>query len=110
MKIKGSKKAKRLAIALFLVFLVALFFTGCVGADRNTRRIGFGDTTPIVSKYTGEGDRRGLIIYLFGHPYTIDVTPWFWAAQSIARGVDQVGKTFQDIAGAWEQQMTPKDW
>lgn len=110
MKTKGRKKVRVLATFLLFIFLFVLFFSGCVVADRNIRRIGFGDTTPIISRYTGEGDRRGLSVYLFGKSYTIDVTPWFWAVQSVAQGIDRAGKSAQGIMDSWREQMVPQAW
>ena len=110
MKTKRRKKVKFLATFLLFIFLFALFLSGCVVADRNTRRIGFGDTTPIISRYPGEGDRRGLSVYLFGKSYTIDVTPWFWAVQCVAQGMEQAGRSVQGIMDSWREQITPQAW
>lgn len=107
---KCKKKTKRVILGLTLVLIVAGFLTGCVVADRNTRRIGFGDTTPVVSRYTGEGDRRGITVYLLGQRIVLDATPLIQAAQAAARGVESAMEAVRDVASSWAGQIRPSDW
>lgn len=84
------KKMKKIGVALLLTLLLMLFLTGFVVADRNTRKIGFGDTTPLFSTYMEEDGRCGVSLYLMGQSHTLDFTPLYRAAQWIAQQTDNL--------------------
>ena len=68
---------KRLATAAMSVFVTLT--AGCAVAEYHTRRIGFGDGTPVASVQMQE-DKLLLYINLFGHTGELDVTlPARWA-------------------------------
>jgi hypothetical protein len=107
---KVKRKGKTVFVALLALIITLGMVAGCVVADRNTRRIGFGETAPVMSRYQGEGNRRGLTFYLMGNHYIVDVTPAFEAAQSLAREWEKIGRAVSEVGDAWAQQMEPKGW
>lgn len=107
---KIKRKGKLVITAVLALLILVGLFAGCVVADRNTRRIGFGETAPVVSRYRGEGERRGLSFYVLGNRYVLDVTPAFEAAQAMAKEVDAVLRAASDVGNAWLEQIEPKGW
>ncbi len=78
-KKRNKQVRKRLATAAMSVLLIVTLTAGCAVAEYHTRRIGFGDGTPVASVQMQE-DKLLLYINLFGHTGEFDVTlPARWA-------------------------------
>lgn len=68
-----KRRNKRIVTSMMLTLMVSALVGGIAVADRNIRRMGFGDDRPIIGM-TSEDGKQSLEFCLMGQTYTIDVT------------------------------------
>lgn len=70
---KYNKQRRCFFTSFFMTLLVCSFLTACVIVDRNTRKIGFGEETPVISFLNGQSGTYGVTVNVFGRNFTIDL-------------------------------------
>lgn len=89
-KTSKKKRNKRILTSMLLTLMAAALFGGIAVADRNIRRMGFGDDRPMVGVSSKEG-RKSLELCILGQTYSLDVT----GAADLFRGArDSIGRLF----------------
>ena len=68
-----KKRNRRILTSMMLTLMVSALVGGIAVADRNIRRMGFGDDRPMIG-ITSEDGRQSLEFCLMGQTYAMDVT------------------------------------
>lgn len=100
------KKIRRMAFPLLVTLILSMVLAGCVVADQNIRRIGFGETTPAFSSYVGK-TQRGITIRLLGGEAYVDFTPCIRFAQGMAQWIQTSTDTAVEILRELGSQVVP---
>lgn len=68
-----KKRNRRILTSMMLTLMVSALVGGIAVADRNIRRMGFGDDRPMIG-ITSEDGEQSLEFCLMGQTYKMDVT------------------------------------
>lgn len=81
-----KKRNRRILTSMILTLLVSALVGGIAVADRNIRRMGFGDDRPMVG-ITSQNGKQNLEVCLMGQTYAMDVTGVVTLARQAKEGI-----------------------
>ncbi len=77
---------KHFICSIICTCLLFFLFIGLVIADRNTRLVGFGDRSPLLSFITSSCGTATFSMRFFNHSLSLDLTPLYLSFQQIKGG------------------------
>lgn len=97
MKRKGRKRWQWFFLSLSSTLCVLALFAGMMIAERNTRSVGFGDDTPLVS-VEKTPDETLLKLDFFGGEQNLDLTGAANALINTRNGFKSIGESLRELS------------